>query len=87
MSNRPRRKKTEEDNQQLPPKGMLNNLEMFGIGVFCLVFLFYSLTKCMNDSTIETTLNDDKPEKLNTNDTPQLLTRRIDTSSFKKNLP
>jgi hypothetical protein len=85
MSNRPRRKKTEEENKNVTKKGMLNNLEMFGIGIFCLVLILYSLTKCMNDPSTETSLND-KPQDVNSTEIPQLLTRKIDTSSFKKHL-
>ena len=83
MSNRPRRKKTEEENQNVTKKGRLNNLEMFGIGIFCLAIILYTLTKCMNDPSTETSLND-KSEDVNSTEIPRFLTRKIDTSTFKK---
>ena len=47
MSNRPRR--NNEDSQNIPKKGRLNNMELFGIGFFVLCFLIYGISKCAQE--------------------------------------
>lgn len=45
-SNRPRRKKQEEVQETKTPKGKLNNMELLGIGFFCIAFVLYGISKC-----------------------------------------
>lgn len=45
-SNRPRRRRREENEPEAPQKNRLNNMEMLGIGLFCFAFILYALSKC-----------------------------------------
>lgn len=53
-SNRPRRQKEGEEAQpQKSSRGKLNNMELFGIGLFCVAFLLYGISKCGKDPIAE----------------------------------
>jgi len=53
-SNRPRRHKEGEETQpQKSSKGKLNNIELFGIGLFCVAFLLYGISKCGKEPVAE----------------------------------
>lgn len=53
-SNRPRRQKEGEEAQpQQSSRGKLNNMELFGIGLFCVAFLLYGISKCGKDPVAE----------------------------------
>lgn len=53
-SNRPRRQKEGEEAQpQKSSRGKLNNMELFGIGLFCVAFLLYGISKCGKDPVAE----------------------------------
>ncbi len=53
-SNRPRRRKEEETQPQKSSKGKLNNMELLGIGLFCVAFLLYGISKCGKEPAVET---------------------------------
>jgi len=56
-SNRPRRHKEGEEAQpQKSIKGKLNNMELFGIGLFCVAFLLYGISKCGKEPVTEVPL-------------------------------
>lgn len=53
-SNRPRRQKEgEEAPSQKSARGKLNNMELFGIGLFCVAFLLYGISKCGKEPVVE----------------------------------
>jgi hypothetical protein len=53
-SNRPRRhKEGEEAKPEKSVKGKLNNIELFGIGLFCVAFLLYGISKCGKEPVAE----------------------------------
>lgn len=54
-SNRPRRHKEEEAQPQKSSRGKLNNMELFAIGLFCVAFLLYGISKCGKDPVVEAT--------------------------------
>jgi hypothetical protein len=56
-SNRPRRRNEEEQQPEKSSRGKLNNIELFGIGLFCVAFLLYGISKCGKDPVTETTLD------------------------------
>jgi len=98
--NRPRRRKhQEEEAQQAPQKGRLNNMEMLGIGLFSLAFLLYAFSKCGGDDPVPetTTVTEevvDSNAMANNNNTVSLDNannqstppRKVDTTSFKNKL-
>lgn len=56
-SNRPRRhREGEEAEPQKSSKGKLNNIELFGIGLFCVAFLLYGISKCGKDPVADVAL-------------------------------
>lgn len=52
-SNRPRRHKEEAAQPQKTSKGKLNNMELLGIGLFCIAFLMYGLSKCGKEPVVD----------------------------------
>jgi hypothetical protein len=53
-SNRPRRQKEGEEVQpKKGSRGKLNNMELFGIGLFCVAFLLYGISKCGKEPAAE----------------------------------
>lgn len=70
-SNRPKRKGEEEPVKQSskPKKGMLNSMELLGIGLFCFAFLLYGLSKCMGGDEVESTVAIETVDSLGTNAT------------------
>jgi hypothetical protein len=93
MSNRPRRRKN-DDSQDIPKKGRLNNMELFGIGLMLLFFLMYGISKCSQGSETNTAVvTEQSADSLSVennsvsaeNNSP-LPPRKIDTSSFKNKL-
>lgn len=52
-SNRPRRHREEEAQPQKSSRGKLNNMELFAIGLFCVAFLLYGISKCGKDPVAE----------------------------------
>lgn len=92
MSNRPRRRKN-DDSQDIPEKGRLNNMELFGIALFLVFFLMYGISKCSQepekdevvvDEHADDSLSVENISVVETNIT--LPPRKVDTSSFKNKL-
>lgn len=52
-SNRPRRQREEEAQPQKSSRGKLNNMELFAIGLFCVAFLLYGISKCGKEPVAE----------------------------------
>lgn len=55
-SNRPRRHREEEEQPQKSSRGKLNNMELFAIGLFCVAFLLYGVSKCGKDPVADASL-------------------------------
>jgi len=98
-SNRPKRKGEEEPVKQhsTPKKGMLNSMELLGIGLFCFAFLLYGLSRCMGGDEVESTVAIETVDSLGTNgsaiqntttvaSTVQQPPRQVDTTSFIRKL-
>ena len=92
MSNRPQRTSKQQTSTS-KKKGRLNNIELVGIGLFILCFMVYSLSKCFQDNTENTSLSTTAVADSTDNSlqqTPllgqQLLPRKVDTSAFKNKL-
>ena len=95
-SNRPRRRKQEQEAQEAPKKGRLNNMEMLAIGLFCLAIMLYGASRCGDEP--EPTTNPTVTEEVvdsnalannninEANNPPPPPPRQVDTSSFKNKL-
>ncbi|MBL4650981.1 MAG: SH3 domain-containing protein [Aureispira sp.] len=80
-SNRPRRQiEGEEAQPQKSSRGKLNNMELFGIGLFCVAFLLYGISKCGKEPVVESPSGPVVTEEVV--DSPAIARRDENASSF-----